>query len=73
MIFMTQNRPMTADEIREKEALHNALQSWLGGMSMSKLDNYHQQKFGHSFEPSFDDMPEEPRQSNYTALGNDER
>ena len=70
---MIKNRPVKKEEIEKEKALHEALELWLGSMNMEKLNDFHEKEFGHSFDPSFDDMPEEPRQSNYTALGNDER
>ena len=48
---MAKKRPLTRDEIIEKEALHNALTRWMNGQSMETLDEAHQKNFGHNFDP----------------------
>lgn len=49
---MAKFRPMTRDEIEEKEALHIALTKWFNTeVSMEMLDEAHERNFGHSFNP----------------------
>ena len=45
-------KPLTREEIEEKEALHEALTKWLNGQSMEKLGEYHKRTFGHDFDPN---------------------
>ena len=34
-----------------QEALQEALQNWFNKLDMNDLDTYHQEKFGHQFDP----------------------